>query len=444
MNWKFWQHARRENELDEELQSHLQMAVQDRVEAGKSRADAEAEARRELGNEGMIKEATREAWGFAGIERLSQDLRYGLRVLWKSSVYALVSVFTLALGIGASTAIFSVVYGVLLHSLPFYKSEQIVQVSEVSAKGVQMNFTDQNFLDIRNQGHSLQGLAEYQWGLEAVASGSEPERLQVARASQDFFAVMGTQPIIGRSFSPEEQHPGAELTAVVSYSYWQQHLHATTDLGAIRLTVSNKPVAVIGVLPPGFHFPGETQVWMPRELGTMLPGRSAHNWHVVGRIRDGISLSQAQAEISGLAHRIYQQYGPHDIDMVDAAVSPLRQALTVDVRQGLFMLLGVAGLLLLVACANVINLSLGQAAARAGELAVRTALGASRWRLVRQFLAEALLLCSLGGAFGVLAAQFGVKALLALAPSNIPRLEEISVNLPVLLFALGLSVLVAA
>src|SRR5262249_14445854 len=170
---------------------------------------------------------------------------------------------------------------------------------------------------------------------------------------------------------------------------------------------------------------------------------SAHNWQVVARLRDGTSLNQARAEVSALAHRIYQQYGPHDINMVDAAILPLREALTTDVKPALLVLFAVASLLLLVACANVMNLSLAQASARAGELAIRSALGASRWRLIRQFLAEALLLCILGGAFGVLAAQFGVRALLALAPSNIPRLEEITVNLPVLLFALGLSVLVA-
>ncbi|HEY6352609.1 MAG TPA: ABC transporter permease [Candidatus Angelobacter sp.] len=443
MNLRFWRRSRREQELDEEIQAHLRMAAQERMENGESRADAESAARREMGNEVLIKDATREAWGLGWMERLIQDLRYGLRVLRKNPVYAIVSIFTLALGIGASTAIFSVVYGVLLHSLPFNKPEQIVQVSEVTAKGVRLRFADPNFLDIRSQNRSLQGLAEFYSDLAVVSNGSEPERVQVAYASHDFFSVMGVQPVMGRGFLTEELHLGAAPAALVSYSYWQRHLHATTDLGAVRLTVSTQPAAVIGVLPPGFHFPEDVQIWMPREISEVLSSRSAHNWSVVGRLRDGVGLAPAQAEISGIARRIYQQNGPDDIDMVDAEIVPLRQALTTDVRPALLVLLGVAGLLLLVACANVINLSLAQAAARQTELAVRTALGASRWRLVRQFLAEAFLLSMLGACFGILAAEFGVRALLALAPSNIPRLDEISINLPVLLFAVGLSFLVA-
>src|SRR5215471_2107828 len=443
MNLRFWQRAKQEKELDDEIQSHLRMAAQERIEAGRNPRDAEAEARRELGNEGLIKDSTREVWGLGWIERLLQDLRYGFRVLWKSPVYALVSVFTLALGIGASTAIFSVVYGVLLRSLPFQKPEQIVRLWEVDAKGNRMQFADPNFEDMRAQARSLQAAAELSSWEQSVEANNEPDRVRVAYVSKDFFSVMGVQTVVGRLFVPEEQHFGAAPAALVSYSYWQRHLQAATDLGVAKLTVSKHPTTIVGVLSPGFHFPDDSQIWLARETDAQLPSRSAHNWQVVARLRDGTSLNQARAEVSALAHRIYQQYGPHDINMVDAAILPLREALTTDVKPALLVLFAVASLLLPVACANVMNLSLAQASARAGELAIRSALGASRWRLIRQFLAEALLLCILGGAVGVLAAQFGVRALLAMAPSNIPRLDEISINLPVLLFALALSVVVA-
>lgn len=444
MNLRFWRRGKQEQELEEEIRSHLQMAAQEHIGTGGSPLDARSAARREFGNADPVGEVTREVWGLRWVECFAQDLRYGFRILWKSPVYALVSVLTLALGVGASTAIFSVVYGVLLRPLPYYKPEQIVQMWEVDSKGHRMQFADPNFEDIRTQARSLQGMAEMRSDEASVSVGDEPDRVRVAIVSKDFFSIMGVQPVMGRLFAPEEQRFGAAPTALVSYSYWQRHLHEARDLGAVKFTVSKKPTAIIGVLPPGFSFPDDSQVWMARESDVHLPSRSAHNWRVIARLRNGVSLDQAQAEVSAIAHRLYQQYHSVDMNMVDVAILPLRDALTADVKPAMLVLLGVAGLLLLVACANVMNLSLAQASARASELAVRVALGASRWRLVRQFLAEAILLCLLGGCFGVIAAYFGVRALLALAPSNIPRLDEISVNLPVLWFALGLSLVVSA
>lgn len=375
---------------------------------------------------------------------LSQDFRYGLRVLWKNRVYAFVSLITLAVGIGASTAIFSVVNGVLLRPLPYPKSEQIVRVWEANAKGRRMQFADPNLEDVRAQVHSLQGMAAMRSGESTVSVGNAPDRVRVASVSADFFSVIGVQPLLGRLFVPEEQHFGAAPAVLVSHSFWQRHLHETRDLASVKLTVSNNPVVIVGVLPAGFHFPEDSQVWMPRELDVRLPSRTAHNWQVVARIRDGVSLEQARADASAVARRISQENRLDEKQMTDVNLVPLKDALTRDVQPALLVLLGVAGLLLLVACANVMNLSLAQASARGDELAVRVALGASRWRLLRQFLAEALILCGAGGVLGVIAAYFGVRALLALAPPDIPRLDEVSVNLFVLAFALALSFLVAA
>jgi len=375
---------------------------------------------------------------------LTQDLRYGFRILRKHPAYASVSVLTLALGIGASTAIFSVVYGVLLRPLPYDKPEQLVRVWEVNSKGRRMQFADPNFEDMRAQARSLQGMAQMRSAEAGVSIRDQPESARVAYVSEDFFSVMGVKPVLGRLLAPEEQRFGASPAALVSYSFWQRHLRGERDLGTLKFAVSKRPTAVVGVLPPGFRFPDDSQVWVARETAARLPSRSAHNWQVVARMRDGASLEQARADISAIARGLSREHRLGDKNMADAAVLRLRDALTGDVKPALLVLFGVAGLLLLVACANVMNLSLAQASARSGELSVRVALGASRWRLVRQFLSEALLLCLLSGCLGVAAAYFGVRALLASAPSDIPRLDEVSVNLSVLGFALGLSFVVAA
>src|SRR5882672_11783170 len=219
----FWKRNKREQELEEEIKSHLQMAAQDRIDRGEAPSQAESAAHRELGNTGMIVEVTREMWGLTWLERLLQDLRYGVRMLRKNPGTTFVSVLTLALGISTSTTIFSVVYGVLLRPLPYPKPDQIVRVWEVDRKGTQSKFCDPNFTDVRMQSHSLQGLAEYSSRLQSVSGGAEPTRLMVAAVSRDFFPVLGVQPIIGRTFVREDQDPGAAPTALVSHRYWKQY-----------------------------------------------------------------------------------------------------------------------------------------------------------------------------------------------------------------------------
>jgi ABC-type antimicrobial peptide transport system permease subunit len=438
------EHITQERESEAKSDGRTRAEKQGHVETGESQARAESAASGETGGGDAAEGATRGVSGLRWIERLTQDLRYGSRVLRRNPAYAFVSVLTLALGIGASTAIFSVIYGILLRPLPYYKPEQIVRVWEVSSKGQQMQFADPNFEDMRAETRLLQGMAEMRSSEVPVTAGDEPERARVAVVSKDFFSVMGVEPVVGRLFAPEEQQFGSTPAALVSYSYWQSRLHGARDLGSLKLTISNKPAVVVGVLPPGFNFPDGSQVWTAREAGARLPSRSAHNWQVVARLRDDASLEQVRSELSAIARRLSQQYTAEKITMVDSAVLQLRDALTGDVKPALLVLQGAAGLLLLVAFANVMNLSLSQTSARAGELAIRVALGASRGRLVRQFLAEALLPSLLGGCLGVIGAYFGVRALVALAPSNIPRLEEVSVNLPLLGFALALSLFVAA
>ncbi len=377
------------------------------------------------------------------MEMLLQDLRFSLRMLRKNPGFTLVAFFTLALGISATTAIFSVVYEVLLRPLPYENPDQIVRLWEVNAQGRRMNFTDPNFEDIRSQSRSLQALAEYGAWPESVSGGSEPTRTMVATVSRDFFPLMRVRPALGRSFAADEQHFGAAPTALVSYGYWQQYLGSTADLSAVKLTIENQAVSVIGVLPTGFRFPDDSTIWMPRELRQRLPSRSAHNWHVLGRLRDQIAPGQMGAELASIARQIKQQYG-QDVDMTDVAVARLQDAMTSNVRPALMILLGAVTFLLLIACANVANLLLAQATARQRELAIRAAIGATRGRLVQQFLTEALLLSLAGGAAGVLAARWGVVTLVRLAPPELPLVEKVSISLPVLLFALGISTAMAA
>ena len=433
---------KREEELDEEIGSHLRMAEQDRIDRGASADEAHYAARREMGNVTLIKEVTRGIWGGNWMRTLLQDLRYGARVLRRNPGFTLIAVFTLALGISATTAIFSVVYGVLLRPLPYDHPDQLVQVWEKSSEGHEMNLADLNFQDFRSQNRSLQGLAEFSSGLTSVSGGSEPKRLMIASVSSDFFPIMRVSPIRGRGFVPEDQRPGAGAAALVSYNYWKQYLNSTDDLSSLQLRVGNRSASVIGVLPPGFRFPEESDLWMPRELSPPLPARSAHNWEAIARLRDGVTLVQAREDLSGIGAAIRKQYG-NDVDLVGASVRPLQDALTSEVRPSLLILLATVGFLLLVACANVMNLLLAQAAARESELAIRSALGASRSRMVCQFMAETLLLSLAGGAIGVLGALYGVHWLLKLAPAETPGLAGVSMNLPVLFFAFGLCLVVA-
>lgn len=439
---KFGERKKREQELDEEIESHLRMAVQDRMERGEPPGDAGYAARRELGNVSLIKEVTRDIWGGNWMGSLFQDLRYGMRVLRRNPGFSLMAVFTLALGISATTAIFSVVYGVLLRPLPYDKPQQLVRVWEQNSKGGHPNLADPNFTDLHDQNHSLQGMAEFSASLESVSGGSEPRRVMVATISRDFLPLLRISPIRGRSFAAEDQHVGAGEVVLVSYNYWQQYLNATEDLSKLNLRIGNASASVIGVLPAGFHFPENADVWIPRELFAPLPSRNAHNWRAIARIKDEVTLQQAREDLGAIAKAIKQQYGDN-VDMVDVSISQLQDALTSSVRQSLFILLGAVGFLLLVACANVMNLLLAQAAARESELAVRSALGASRGRMVRQFMAETLLLSLTGGGIGVIGAYWGVHWILALAPADTPGLSAVSVNLPVLFFAFGLSIIVA-
>ncbi|HVO12391.1 MAG TPA: ABC transporter permease [Vicinamibacteria bacterium] len=378
------------------------------------------------------------------LESFVSDGRFALRQLAKSRGFALVAVLTLALGIGATTAIFSVVYGVLLRPLPFPEPDRIVAVSEVTSKGYLSRLADPNFDDFRDQSRSFQAIAKYSSFVVSVAGAGEPTRTRVAYVSPSFLRVLGVQPVLGRDFAAADGRQGAAPTLLLGHDYWRLQLGSPRDLAPLRLKIDGAAFSAIGVLPAGFGFPQDADLWLAADLDGENPSRTSHNYAAVARLRDGVSVAQANADVSAIARRIHATSSEQgEYLLADARVVSLRESLTGRSRPALLVLLGAVGFLLLVACANVANLQLAQASARSRELAVRSALGARRGRLMRQFLTEALLLSLAGGVLGVLAALSGVRGLVAMAPDDLPQLEGVSVSLPVLGFALLLCVFVA-
>jgi putative ABC transport system permease protein len=378
------------------------------------------------------------------METTLQDLRHALRILRRSPGFTFVAIFTLALAIGATTAIFSVVYGVLLKPLPYSDPNRIMAIFEVTSHGARARLADMNFDDFRDQNRSFQAIAKYTAYTISVSGGSQPTRAMVAAVTPEFLKVLRVQPIIGRDFAASDNAKGAGPVALVSDGYWKQYLDSSLDFSQLHLKINTTIYSVIGVLPDSFHFPDDAAIWVPADREGETPSRTAHNYDGVARLRDGVTVQQANAEISAIMRRIHDTSSEQNEYLnPDATVLALQDSMTGSIRPALLILLGAVGFLLLVACANVANLLLAQASVRERELAVRTALGAGRGRLIRQFLTESFVLSIISAALGILGAFSGVSALIALAPQDLPRLDTISINIPVLVFAFLLSTAVA-
>jgi putative ABC transport system permease protein len=374
------------------------------------------------------------------MSKLAADLKYALRFLVRSPGYFAVAAATLALGIGANAAIFSVVHSVLLRPLPYPAPNRIVGVAETNAAGREMALCDPNFRDLRDQNRTLAAFAEYTAWAASVSGGSEPVRATRAVVSADFFAALGTRPVMGRSFIAEEQGVGGPPAVIVSDGFWKRLLSGENDLSRLSLRFDGDLYRVVGVMPAGFRFPDDADLWTARERLEPETSRSAHNWRAVGRLRDGVSLAAARADLGSIAARIRRDHGDA-ADLTGASVRPLRDTLVGRVRPALLMLLSAVGFLMLVAAANVTNLSLARVAARRRELAVRAALGATPRDLFRAIFAEALLVSAAGAAAGLLLCGWSLGAIKALSGETLPRVSEIAIDAPVLVFAAALCLL---
>jgi putative ABC transport system permease protein len=375
------------------------------------------------------------------MDALRQDIRYALRSLAKAPGFTAVVLLTLALGIGANTAIFSVVNGVLLRPLPYYQPERLTVVRETYGEGQRGTVSGPNYLDWRTRNRSFEQLAASRVRMLTVLGEGEPEEVTAAFVSYNFFTTLGLPPVLGRGFAPREDE-GEGSVAVLGDGFWRTHYGADPHVVGRTLTLSSKPYTIVGVAPKGLNFPGQSQVYVPLELGVgRTAQRSSHSIDVLGRLKPGVTLDAAQAEFSRLTRDLEREH-PAENTGRGAELTALTSDTLGPVRPALLLLSGAVTFVLLIACANVANLFLARAAARQREIAVRAAIGASRWRLARGVLVEAIILAVTGGVLGLLLASWGVDLLLALRPRGIPRLQEISIDGTALVFTLVVSALV--
>ena len=433
-------------ELDEEMAFHRDQAEREFVASGMRPADARYAAMRQFGNGVRMKEQSREVIGFRA-ERVAHDVRYAMRQLLKSPGFTIVILLTLALAIGANTAIFSVINGVLLKRLPYEQPDRLVRIFTSSATFPKFPLNPFDFLDFRARSQSFESMAAFTRGDVQLSGSGEPVRLNGFGVTSGYFHVLGLRPQLGREFDRQAEIPGNGLQIIISDRLWRTRFGADPNIIGRKITLNMQPFAVIGVMPAGTVHPGniyhrlpygeDVDVWWPFSFAGDPNRRGPHFLEAIARLRDNVSAGQANGEMNAIMAQIGRE---HDFSGWSVLVVPLFTEVVGASRPLLLVLLGTVVIVLLIACANAANLLLARAGSRQREIAVRMAMGAPRIRVVRQLLTESLLISFLGGGLGLALAYSGVKVLVALLPANFPRAQDIHVSAPVLAFTFVVTV----
>lgn len=437
------------DDVTRELEAHVRMRADELVGEGWPREEAELEARRLLGDRASIERACVEITRshYMAVRRakmldgMMQDVRFAIRAIVRGPGFAVVAVLTLALGIGANTAIFSVVDGVLLEPLPYPEADDLMDVRELRRDGGTMSVSWPNFRDWREESTAFEGLFAYAARPTTVLGGDLPVTVPVAAVSAGLWATLGVAPVRGRLTGDSDHVEGGAPVVVVSGRFWRNQL-AARALDEVVLELNGFRSRVVGVVPDDFDFPSGTQVWTPMEPTGLSSSRSAHNWQVVGRLADGVTLDRANEEVDALTRRLVEAEGVEDSDFLaaGAVVQPLRDRLVGSARAPLLVLLGAAGLVLLVACTNLASTLLARGSSRTREFSVRASLGAARGRLVRQLVTESTVLAGVGAVAGLAVGSAILAMLKRLGPASVPRLDAVSIDATVLVFTMALAV----
>jgi putative ABC transport system permease protein len=446
--FKFWRPSL-EREVEEELDFHLAMRARDLEARGLSPDEARAQARQSLGD----LDAMRRRLTALGARRdrkehrtmiwseLGEDVRYGLRGLRRQPGFALGAILTLALGIGATTAIFSAVYSVVLRPLPFPEADRVMMVAErVPTLGVG-SMSVGNFVDVRDQATSFAAIGSIYWTSFNLADQAEPERVLGAIVTGGYFNVFSARPLYGRVFGAEEDRFGGPLVVVLSHRLWARRFHGDPSVVGSKLRLNGVDHEILGVMPASFDWTRSAEeLWVPAGFSpAQIAQHDEHYLTVYGRLRPGVDRRAAGTELDTIMQRLAERY-PQENAQRSGALLPMYEVFVGNARERLLVLLGAVGLVLLIACVNVANLLLARGASRARELAVRASLGAGRWRLVRQLVTETAVLAGAAAVLGVGIAALALRGLLAIAPDGVPRLDEAAINLPTLLFTIGLAI----